>query len=149
MSLRNAYGATMQWLRIRQGLSQKDLQGHAADQAHISRLEAAKVSATFDLTFDLAQALGVRPLSFMALVTAADEGKTARTLLREALAELEDLGVLDDPLPGEPQKLEAPQSVAAAEKHKVIQEMKQAGVSQAETARQLGMPKTTVRRHWY
>ena len=148
MSLRNAYAATIQWLRLRKGLSQKDLQGQAADQAHISRLEAAKVSATFDLTFDLAQALKVSPLSLMAMIAAADEGKTARILLRETMAELEDLGVLDDPLPCEPQKLEAPQSVAAAKKHKVIQEMKQAGFSQAETARQLGLPKTTVRRHW-
>jgi len=149
MSLRNAYGATMQWLRIRKGFLQKDLQGQAADQAHISRLEAAKVSATLDLTADLAEALGVSPLSFVTLVAAADAGKTARSMLLDTLAELESLGVLDDFLPGKPEKLEAPQSVAAAAKRKLIQELKQAGFSQAEASRKLGMHKATVRRHWY
>lgn len=148
MSLRNSYAATMQWLRIRQGLSQKDLHSQAADQAHISRLEAAKVSATLDLTCDLARTLGVKPLSFMALVTAADEGRTARSVLLETLTELEQLGVIDDSLPGQPRKLEAPQTVGAAAKRKAIQELKQAGLTQAETSRRLGIHKATVQRHW-
>lgn len=149
MSLRKAYAAAVQWLRVRQGLSQRDLHGQAADQAHISRLEAGKVSATIDLTADLAQALGLKPLSFMSMVTGADEGKTARMVLLEALTELEHLGFADSALPGEPQKLEAPQSTAAAEKRTAVQELKAAGLTQAETSRRLGMHKATVRRHWY
>jgi hypothetical protein len=69
------------------------------------------------------------------LVVAYDEGKTARNVLLETLAELEGLGVIEDSLPGKPQKMEAP-------------ELKQAGLTQAEITRQLGMPKTTVRCHW-
>ena len=49
MSLRKAYAATLQWLRVRRGLSQADFQGQA-DQAHISRLEASKTSASVDLS---------------------------------------------------------------------------------------------------
>lgn len=82
------------------------------------------------------------------LVVAYDEGKTARNVLLETLAELEGLGVIEDSLPGKPQKMEAPQSVAATAKRRVIQELKQAGLTQAEITRQLGMPKTTVRCHW-
>jgi transcriptional regulator with XRE-family HTH domain len=149
MSVREAYAATMQWLRMRQGLSQRDLYGQAADQAHISRLEAGKVSPTIDLTADLARALGLKPLSFVSMVAAADESKTARVVLAETLAELEQLGLADTAFPGKPQKLEAPQSVAAAQKRKAIQELKEAGLTQAEASRQLGIHEATVRRHWH
>lgn len=104
MSLRKAYAATLQWLRVRNGLSQADLQ-HQADQAHISRLEAATTSATIDLSADLAQALGLTPLSFFTLLAAADEGKTARSVLNDSMIELMQLGILDETLPAEPQKL--------------------------------------------
>ncbi|MBN0756510.1 helix-turn-helix transcriptional regulator, partial [Pseudomonas aeruginosa] len=107
--------ATLQWLRIRRGLSQSDLQKQA-DQAHISRLEASTTSATVDLTSELADALGVTPLSFFTLLAAANEGKTPRTALIETLAELQLQGLLDEELPAEPQKLPPPRQVAAAEK---------------------------------
>ncbi|ROM18400.1 DNA-binding protein [Pseudomonas protegens] len=148
MSLRKAYAATLQWLRIRRGLSQADLHGQA-DQAHISRLEASTTSASVDLSADLAQALGVTPLSFLTLVAAAHEGKTARSALDDTLAELLQLGVLDEVLPGEPQKLIPPQSAAAAEKLRKVQELKSAGLTQVEVCRQLGLPSSTVGRLWH
>jgi transcriptional regulator with XRE-family HTH domain len=95
MSLRKAYAATLQWLRIRRGLSQADLQ-RQADQAHISRLEASTTSASVDLSADLAKALEISPLSFFTLVAAAHEGKTARSALNDTIAELQDMGVLDE-----------------------------------------------------
>lgn len=148
MSLRKAYAATLQWLRLRRGLSQADFKKQP-DQAHISRLEASKTSATVDLTADLAQYLGLKPLSFLTLVASVHEGKTARAALDEVLAELLELGVLDEILPSEPEKLTPPQTVAALEKLKTVRELKSAGLSQAEVSRQLGMPKTTVRRLWH
>lgn len=148
MSLRKAYAATLQWLRVRRGLSQSDLQGQA-DQAHVSRLEASKTSASLDLSADIAQALGVTPLSFLTLVAAAHEGKTARSALNETIAELLLLGVIDEVLPDEPQKLIPPQSAAAAEKLRAVQELKKIGVSQVEVSRQLGLPRSTVGRLWH
>jgi transcriptional regulator with XRE-family HTH domain len=148
MSLRKAYAATLQWLRVRRGLSQADLQGQA-DQGHISRLEASNTSASVDLSADLAQALSLTPLSFLTLVAAAHEGKTPRSALNETLAELLHLGVLDEVLPDEPTKLTPPQSVSAAEKLRAVQDLKKAGLSQAEICRQLGLPKSTVRRLWH
>ena len=147
MSLRKAYAATLQWLRVRRGLSQADFQGQA-DQAHISRLEASKTSASVDLSADLAQALGLRPLSFLTLVAAANEGKTARSALDETLAELLQLGVLDEVLPNEPKTLVPPQTAAVVEKLSKVQELKSAGLSQTEISERLGMPRTTVRRLW-
>lgn len=148
MSLRKAYAATLQWLRVRRGLSQADLQGQA-DQAHVSRLEASKTSVSLDLSADIAEALGVTPLSFLTLVAAAHEGKTARSALNETLTELLLLGVLDEVLPDEPQKLIPPQSAAAAEKLRAVQELKKAGLSQVEASRQLGLPRSTVGRLWH
>ena len=148
MSLRRAYAATLQWLRVRHGLSQADLQ-HQTDQAHISRLEASTTSATVDLSADLAKALGLTPLSFLTLVAAADEGKTARSVLNDTIKELMQLGVLDEQLPAEPQKLTTPQRIAAAERLKAVRDLKAAGLSQAEVCRQLELPKSTVNRLWY
>ena len=148
MSLRKAYAATLQWLRVRQGWSQADLQ-QQTDQAHISRLEASTTSATVDLSADLAKALGLMPLSFLTLVAAADEGKTARSVLNDTMKELMQLGVLDEQLPAEPQKLTTPQRIAAAERLKAVRDLKAAGLSQAEVCRQLELPKSTVNRLWY
>ncbi|EOV0931904.1 helix-turn-helix domain-containing protein [Pseudomonas aeruginosa] len=148
MSLRKAYAATLQWLRVRRGLSQSDLQSQA-DQGHISRLEASTTSASVDLTADLAEALGVTPLSFFTLITAANEGKTPRSLLIETLGELQIQGLLDETLPAEPRKLPPPRQVAAAEKLKAILELKEAGLSQVEVSKKLGLPTSTVGRLWH
>ncbi|MDS9589726.1 helix-turn-helix domain-containing protein [Pseudomonas sp. HTZ1] len=148
MSLRKAYAATLQWLRVRRGLSQSDLQNQA-DQAHISRLEASTTSASVDLTAGLADALGVTPLSFFTLLAAANEGKTPRAALIETLAELQMQGLLDESLPAEPQKLPPPRQVAAAEKLRAVRELKEAGLTQAEVSKKLGLPTSTVGRLWH
>jgi len=148
MSLRKAYAATLQWLRVRRGLSQADLR-HQTDQGHISRLEASTTSVSVDLSADIAKALGLMPLSFLALVAAADEGKTARSVLDDTMKELMQLGVLDEKLPAEPQKLTTPQRTAAAGRLKAVRELKAAGLSQAEVCRQLDLPKSTVGRLWH
>ncbi len=148
MSLRKAYAATLQWLRVRRGLSQSDLQSQA-DQAHISRLEASTTSASVDLTADLADALGVTHLSFFTLIAAAKEGKTPRSLLIETLVELQIQGLLDEKLPAEPHKLPPPRKVAAADKLRAIRELKEAGFSQVEVSRKLGLPTSTVGRLWH
>ncbi|UZE26596.1 hypothetical protein LOY67_25405 [Pseudomonas sp. B21-056] len=89
------------------------------------------------------------PLSFLTLVAAADEGKTARSVLNDTMKELMQLGVLDEQLPAEPQKLTTPQRIAAAERLKAVRDLKAEGLSQAEVCRQLELPKSTVNRLWY
>ena len=148
MSLRKAYAATLQWLRVRRGLSQAELQTQT-DQAHISRLEASTTSASVDLSADLAHALGLTPLSFLTLVAAAHDGKTARAALTDTLTELEQLGALDEELPSEPQKLTPPRKLAAEEKLRAIRELREAGLTQMEVSRKLGLPTSTVGRLWH
>ncbi|MFG9940848.1 DNA-binding protein [Pseudomonas aeruginosa] len=148
MSLRKAYAATLQWLRIRRGLSNSTFKNRLI-RLYISRLEASTTSATVDLTSELADALGVTPLSFFTLLAAANEGKTPRTALIETLAELQIQGLLDEKLPAEPQKLPPPRQVAAAEKLRAIRALKEAGLSQAEVCKKLGWRSSTVGRMWH
>ncbi|MDP9556767.1 UNVERIFIED_ORG: DNA invertase Pin-like site-specific DNA recombinase [Pseudomonas parafulva] len=89
------------------------------------------------------------PLSFFTLIAAANEGKTPRSILLETLAELQIQGLLDEKLPGEPQKLPPPRQVAATEKLRAIRELKEAGLSQIEVSRKLGLPTSTVGRLWH
>lgn len=92
---------------------------------------------------------GLAPLSLFTLVAAAHEGKTARAALNDVLAELDKMGMLDVELSGEPQKLIPPRKLAAAEKRKAIRELKEAGLSQSEVCRQLGLPSSTFGRLLY
>lgn len=93
--------------------------------------------------------MGVTPLAFFTLMAAAHEGKTARSVLNDTLAELQPMGVLGEELPGEPQRLTPPRKVAAAVKLKAIRELKEAGLTQSEVCRQLGLPSSTVSRLWH
>lgn len=54
----------------------------------------------------------LRPLSVVTLVVAVDEGKTARSVLDEALAQLLQIVVLYEVLPSEPETLVPRQSTA-------------------------------------
>lgn len=51
-------------------------------------------------------------------------------VVRERIAELEQLGVLDDELPGEPQQLIPPRKLAADEKLKAIRKLREKGLTQ-------------------
>lgn len=148
MSLRKAYAATLQLLRNRKGLYQHQAAGKI-DQSHVSRLEAGKSSATVNSTVELANALGIEPLSFLALVFAAQHQLPARQVLLTTLAQLERLELADAVLPVEPLQLPSPLIEDARQKWAAVQELKRAGVSQIEAASSLGLPKSTVGRLWH
>lgn len=148
MSLRRAYAAVLQLVRTRQGLSQHDI-AVSVTQSHISQIEALKTSATLEVSHELASALSLQPISFLALVQAAQEQKTAREILQLALQELEGMALLDDILPTEPKKLRPPQTEDAEKKWQAVQALKSRGHTQAEVVQILGMPRSTVGRHWY
>jgi hypothetical protein len=73
----------------------------------------------------------------------------AGLVVRERIAELEQLGVLDDELPGEPQQLIPPRKLAADEKLKAIRKLRDKGLTQKEVSRQLELPTSTVGRLWH
>lgn len=146
MSLRPAFAAALRFLRARRDLLQGDLALHR-DQSHVSRLEAGQRGVTLQISDDLAKALGVQPMTLLALAYAAEHGTSPRTILARLEADLKELNVLDNVIPLEPASRAHPVVVEAEILRKRIQALKAQGLSQAEIARQLGVSGATVSRH--
>lgn len=147
MNLREAYAAVLQMLRDRQALTQYDV-ANGVTQSQVSRLEGRQSNPTLETSRDLANALNLHPLAFLALVHAADEQKTARELLDQVFAELKSLEMLDAPLPQAPTKKAHPRTRSAEESLRKVQALKAEGKSQVEVIELLGMPRSTVSRYW-
>ncbi|MBF4210161.1 XRE family transcriptional regulator [Pseudomonas donghuensis] len=147
MALREAFAAVLQLLREHRLLSQHDIAG-VVTQSHVSQLEASKTSATLETSQELAKALKIHPVAFLALVHGADEQKTARDVLEQALRELDEAALLDARLPTQPTKRPHPRTENARKVHREVQILKAEGKTQAETITLLGLPRSTVNRHW-
>lgn len=82
---------------------------------------------------------------------AADSRATPRDVLLQAISELETLGLVDEIPPESADAMDSthPTSVRAAAIRAQVQELKSQGLKQIEVAKQLGLPRTTVQRHWH
>lgn len=147
MSLRYSFAAVLQLLRARKGLSQATI-SEGVDQTTVSKLELAKSSVSVDTSYALATALGVQPTTLLALAMASYDKRSARETLLASLIEIEALGLADAPLPTQLQATTRINVSRAKKRLVAVQELKLAGVSQAEASRQLGLPESTVRRLW-
>lgn len=150
MSIHEGFAAALRWIRVTKGLSQKDLSGAVA-ASHISQLEAAKTSPTVKVAGDLALALGLSPSALLAAAAASDSGATPRAVLTQAIDELVRLGLIDSVPPASAQSTASPHptSARAALARTQVQELKARGFNQVEVARDLGIPRSTVQRHWH
>lgn len=148
MSLRKSYAAVIQLLRTQKGLSQARLAG-SITQAHVSELELGRSSATVETSAHLASALGIEPVTLVALTVASHEKRSMREVLLASLAEAEALGLADKLLPTEPKSINPPRELEAKRKWLAVQELKAKGLSQSEAARHLGLPESTLRRLWH
>ncbi len=128
-------------------MSQHEVAG-AITQSHISQLEAAKTSATIETTVELAKALRIEPIALFALVQAADSQRTVRHAVEQAMQELEEAKLLDVPLPSAPTSMRHPRVEKAAQAREQVQALKAQGKTQAEVITELGLPRSTVSRHW-
>ncbi|MGK0159409.1 helix-turn-helix domain-containing protein [Pseudomonas mosselii] len=147
MALREAFAAVLQLLREQRKMSQHEVAG-AVTQSHISQLEAAKTSATIETAIELAKALRIEPLSLLALLMAADTQRTVRQALEQAMQELEEAKLLDVLLPSTPTSKPHPRVEKAAEAREQVQALKSLGKTQGEIIELLGLPRSTVSRHW-
>ena len=150
MSIREGFASALRWVRVTKGLTQKDVSTSVA-ASHVSQLEAGKTSPTVKAAEDLALALGLSPSALMAVAAAADQGTTPRAVLAQALDDLVRLELIDQVPPASARETDSPHptSARAERTRSQIQELKAEGKSQAETARLLGVPKSTVQRHWH
>ncbi|MDF5774787.1 helix-turn-helix domain-containing protein [Pseudomonas syringae] len=149
MSIQDGFAAALRWIRVTKGLTQKDVSTTVA-ASHVSQLEAGKTSPTVKVAGDLAVALGLSPSALLAAAAASDLGTTPRAVLVQAIDDLECLGMIDTVPPASAQSTESPHptSARAARTRSQVQELKARGLTQVAVARDLGIPRSTVQRHW-
>jgi len=148
MSVRTAFAMALKLLRAKRGLTQNDL-SQKVDQSHVSRIENEKTSPSLESIFELARVLELSPVALMALVCGAQGSQSAGDVLKIAEKELQDIALLKDSIPLEIEESPHPRVVSAAQARETVQALKGKGFTQAEIARELGMAKTTVQRHWH
>ncbi len=150
MSIHEGFAAALRWIRVTKGLNQKEVSGAVA-ASHVSQLEAGKTSPTVKVAGDLALALGLSPSALLATAAASDQGITPRAVLVQAIDDLERLGLIDIVAPASAQSTDSPHptTARAAVIRAQVQELRAHGLTQVEVARDLGVPRSTVQRHWH
>lgn len=150
MSIQEGFAAALRLIRTTKGMKQKDLTG-AVTGSHVSQLENGKTTPTLKAAGELAQALGLSPSALIAVAMACDSRAAPRAVLLQAISELETLGLVDEVPPASADALENahPTSIRAAAIRTQVQELKSQGLKQVDVAKELGLPRTTVQRHWY
>lgn len=150
MSIQDGFATALRLIRATKGLTQKDLAGPVTG-SHVSQLESGKTSPTVKTAGELAQALGLSSSALLAVAVAADSEATPKDVLLRAINELEILGLVDQIPSASVQALDTqhPTSVRAAATRAQVQALKSQGLRQVDVAKELGIPKTTVQRHWH
>lgn len=151
--LKPALAAVVRAVRENLGLTQESL-AHAASRTYLSRIENGESNPTIEKFGELAEALGMSPLSLLALVVSTRDNTTASAALSKAAAELETIEAqvsTDDikaHLAGTMIQKRPPARPADVDKLEKVLECKDAGLSKAETARRLGLTRSTVGFLW-
>lgn len=150
MSIQDGFAAALRWIRVTKGLTQKDVSSTVA-ASHVSQLEAGKTSPTIKVAGDLALALGLSPSALLAAAAASDQKISPRAVLVQAIEDLERLGLIDTVAPASAQSTDSPHptSARAALIRAQVQDLRARGLTQVEVARDLGVPRSTVQRHWH
>lgn len=152
-SIRPALAAVIRAVRGSLGLTQEGM-AQATSRTYLTKLESAQSTPTLDKFIELAAALEVSPVALMALVVATRDGQPTSHLLTMAAEELNALQerVSPDEIAAHIAGTEILKRPAARpadlEKLQKVQECKKSGLSQAETARQLKISRSTVSFLW-
>ncbi|MBD8123674.1 helix-turn-helix domain-containing protein [Pseudomonas lutea] len=140
--------AVLRTLRAMKGVTQSEL---PADRKHLYKLEAGLSDITLGMIQELAESLGVEPVTLVMLVRATEMGCSSQALLVLVADQLQDFERKGGPAELTRQlDLGAVQAreVARAERSSAIQACKERGLTQRETAHELGLSKSTVARAW-
>lgn len=147
MLLRNAYALTLRLLRARKGLKQLDLSAEV-DASYVSRLERGASAVTIETSGSLASALGIAPLTLLALAHGAQRGVSAKEVLAQAVEELKQLELYDASMPADQAEPTHPLAAKGVETTRAVLALKADGMTQAEVARALKLSTSTIGRHW-
>lgn len=151
--IRPALAAVVRAVRGSLGFTQESL-ANAASRTYLGKIENAESSPTIDKFLELAEALGMSPLAFMTLVLSTRDKIPSSALLAKAAEELEALRerVSDDDIAAHLAGFDLVKRPAARPlnlvKLKKVQECKETGLTKSETARRLGISRSTVGFLW-
>ena len=143
-----ALATVIRTLRTMKGITQAEL---PADRKHLYKIEAGLSDVTLGMLEQIAETLGVEPVMLVTLVRATELGCSGQTVVDRVVAELREFDRLGGPAEIALQ-LESggnkAREVARANRANAIQSCKQKGLTQRETAAELGISKSTVARAW-
>lgn len=145
--LRQAIAAALTHVRQQQQVLLTDLED-GVTAAHLSRVERSERGVTVEKLDEIARQLGVHPLTLLALAYGADEVVRPTDLLKQVSKEVATLGGAIAPLAIKPESRTHSRVAAANERREEVQRLKGQGLTKAEVARELGVSKQTVGRHW-
>lgn len=153
MDSRDSLAAVLRVVRRARKLKAEQL-SEGITATHVANLENGKVSVTLETLEAVATMLNVKPITLLALAAGLRTETPYEVVLRDIKSEIEQLtamGVLE----ALPQEFEAgrlksrPSGAQVSQKRlAAVLECKAGGLTQKETAQKLGIPTSTVQRHW-
>lgn len=153
MPLKESLAAVVRLVRRSRGLTKDDLQG-VLDQKHMYNIENARSSVTLDTLEELASALEIDALTLLTVAASLHRGQSHQQLLKrlgEQGSELDALGIMEKwPKEFQDGRLVPMQAGRRTPLPKIqaIKACRERGMSQKETAQELGISTATVSRNW-
>lgn len=150
MSNRTGLAAALRAVRAIRGLAQSDL-GEAADRKFVYRIEQGKSDVTLGKLDEIAQAVGIHPITLMVLGAVSSSDQAASNILQVVQSELDAFEVAGgfDALDRQVKNGAMVSRVHERQKRlEAVQECKAAGMTQREAAQRLKLAKSTVADLW-
>lgn len=153
MSLKPAFAAVLRSVRGAQHRTQENL-AEAASRTYMGKLENGASSITLDKLDELAEALGLSPLTLLALTLSARDSGATEQKLERALKEVQvieaEIGMqtIQSHLTGGKLSKRQPSRPADLEKLALVQACKAEGLTQAAASRRLGLNRSTIHFLW-
>ncbi|WP_256659766.1 helix-turn-helix domain-containing protein [Pseudomonas sp. LS-2] len=151
--IRPALAAVIRAVRGSLGLTQEEM-AQATSRTYLTKLESAQSTPSLDKFIELAAVLELSPLALLALVLATRDDEPHDLLLAQATEELRALkdrvsrADIAAHLKGDEILKRPAARPADLDKLRKVQECKKSGLTQAETARQLRISRSTVSFLW-
>jgi transcriptional regulator with XRE-family HTH domain len=154
MALKLAFAAVLRVLRSRKGLSQEGL-SEAGTRTYLAKLEKGESGITLDKLDLLSKALGVSPLTLVALTLTIRENEPLESILGRLTAELSEhqqTGLLEElkaQLKDDVLVVRKPGKPVDENRLRQVHQHKAEGLTQKQTAEELGLSKQTVHDLWH
>lgn len=153
LNVKEELAVTLRAIRQMKGLGYEALAG-TISQSNLSLLEQGKIQATLPTLVKIAETLDINLLTLLALCLAIRDKEAPEHLIKNAQKELQGfiesggLKMMEDQIEDGALKKRSRGTRADSQRVSAVVELKKQGLTQAEAARELGLPTSTVQRYW-